>query len=119
MLEFVLAGRGTVIIKEEEVAYADIYGVTGWSFTQDEDGIVSVKGNETHEGVNGVHKIFRDTKPLSKIDAVGDLLLQEGVNKNIVEQFCVTTRRESIRSRLLNSIHNLVAVNEQPSSVVL
>jgi len=81
MLEFVLAGRGTVMVKEE-VAHADIYRVTGWSFTQDKDGIVSVKGNETHAGVNGVHKIFRDTKPLRNIDAVVDLLLQEGVIKN-------------------------------------
>ncbi len=82
MLEFVLAGQGTVMVKEKEVADANIYRVTGWSFTQDEDGIVSVKGHETHAGVNGKHEIFRDTKPLRNIDAVMDLLLQEGVIKN-------------------------------------
>lgn len=83
MLEFVLAGQGTVIVKEEEAAYANIYRVTGWSVAQDEDGIISVKGHETHSSTaNGVHEIFRDTKPLRNIDAVVDLLLQEGVIKN-------------------------------------
>ena len=71
------------MVKEEEVAYANIYRVTGWSFAQDEDGIVSVKGHETHaSSANGVHEIFRDTKPLRNIDAVVDLLLQERVIKN-------------------------------------
>ena len=82
MLEFVLAGQGTVMVKKEEVACVNIYRVTGWSFTQDEAGIVSVKGNETHAGANGNHEIFRDTKSLRNIDAVVDLLLQEGVIKN-------------------------------------
>lgn len=81
MLEFVLAGQGTIMVNEE-VASANIYRTTGWSFTRDEDGIVSVKGNETHAGVNGKHEIFRDTKPLRNVDAVVDLLLQEGVIKN-------------------------------------
>lgn len=79
MLEFVLAGQGTIIVKEEEAAYANIYRVTGWSVAQDENGIISVKGHETHSSTaNGVHEIFRDTKPLRNIDAVVDLLLQEG-----------------------------------------
>jgi len=82
MLEFVLPGQGTIMVKEEEVAYANIYRVTGWSFTQDGNGIVSVKGHETHAGVNGRHEIFRDTKPLRNVDAVVDLFLQEGVIKN-------------------------------------
>ena len=82
MLEFVLAGQGTVMVKEEEIAHANIYRVTGWSFAQDEDGNVSVKGNETHAAANGVHQIFRDGKPLRNIDAVVDLLLQEAVVKN-------------------------------------
>ena len=82
-LEFVLAGEGTVMIKEEEVAYANISRVTGWSFAQDENGIISIKGHETHASpANGVHQIFRDGKPLRNIDAVVDLLLHKGVIKN-------------------------------------
>ena len=82
MLEFVLAGEGTVMVKKEELTHANIYRVTGWSFILDEDGIVSVKGHETHAGVNGRHEIFRDMKPLRNIDAVVDLLHQEGLIKN-------------------------------------
>lgn len=83
MLEFVLAGQGTVIVKEEEAAYANIYRVTDWLFAQDEDGIISVKEHESHASTaNWVHEIFRDTKPSRNIDAVVDLLLPEGVIKN-------------------------------------
>lgn len=82
MSEIVLAGQGTVMVKGEDVENAEPYKVTGWCFAQDENGIVSVKGQETHAAVNGEHKIFRDTKPLSNIDAVLDLLLQERIIKD-------------------------------------
>lgn len=53
------------------------------SFTQDENGIVSVKGHETHAiTANGVHEIFKDTKPLRNFDVVVDLLLQYRLIKN-------------------------------------
>lgn len=82
MLEFVLAEQGTIIIEEETelVAHRDIHRVTGWSFTQGRDSIVSIKGNETHAGnLSGGHQVFTDGKPLRNIDAVLSLLLQEGV----------------------------------------
>lgn len=42
MREFVLAGQGTVLVKEDRgVANTDIYRVTGWSFAQDRDGTVA------------------------------------------------------------------------------
>ena len=78
MLEFVLAGQGTVMVKEE-AAHGDTYRVTGWSFAQEQDGTISVKGNETHAGTAGGHQVFTDGKPLRNIDAVMNLLLQEGV----------------------------------------
>ena len=83
MLEFVLAGRGTVMVKEEEAMHTDTYRVTGWSFAQDKDGTISVKGCETHASTpNGEHQVFTDGKPLRNIDAVMNLLLQEGIIKN-------------------------------------
>ena len=97
MLEFVLAGQGTIMVKKE-VACVDIYRVTGWSFTQDEAGIVLVKGNETHAGVNGKHEIFRDTKSLSNIDAVLDLLLQEGKPVPSAIEELLTALRDAIKA---------------------
>lgn len=84
MREFVLAGQGTVLVKEDGgVAHTDIYRVTGWSFAQDRDGTVSVKGHETHASTgSGGHQVFTDGKPLRNIDAVMSLLLQEGVIKS-------------------------------------
>ena len=80
MLEFVLAGRGTVMIKEEKAMHTNTYRVTGWSFTQDKDGTVAVKGFETHaSNPSGGHQVFTDGKPLRNIDAVMNLLLQEGI----------------------------------------
>ena len=82
MLEFVLAGQGTVIFEEEAelVAHTDIHRVTGWSFIQGKDGIVSIKRNETHAGNSSEgHQVFTDGKPLRNIDAVWSLLLQKGV----------------------------------------
>ena len=82
MLEFVLAGQGTVMVKEEETMHTDIYRVTGWSFVQDKDGIISVKGNETHASTpSGGHQVFTDGKPLRNIDTVMSLFLQEGIIK--------------------------------------
>ena len=76
--EFVIAGEGTVMVEEAQVAYANTYRVTGWSFAKDQYGIVSYKGHETHASVpNGVHRIFTDGKRLGSIDAVVDLLLQK------------------------------------------
>lgn len=80
MLEFVLAEQGTVTVKEE-AAHGDVYRVTGWSFAQEKDGTISVKGNETHAGTAGRHQVFTDGKPLRNIDAVMRLLLQEGIIK--------------------------------------
>jgi len=84
MLEFILAGQGTVMVKEQEAARADLYRVTGWSFAKDKDGIISIKGNETHAGTaGGGHQIFTDGKPLKDIEAVMKLLLQERVLRAI------------------------------------
>ena len=81
VFEFVIAGEGTVMVKEEQVAHADPYRVTGWSFAEDH-GIISVKGHETHASLpNGPHHIFRDGKPLRSIDTVVELLLQKQVIK--------------------------------------
>jgi len=84
MREFVLAGQGTVLVKEDKgVAHTDIYRVTGWSFAQDKDDTVSVKEHGTHASTDsGEHQVFTDGKPLRNIDAVMNLLLQEGVIKS-------------------------------------
>ena len=84
MREFVLAGQGTVLVKEDgRVAHTDIYRVTGWSFAQDRDGTLSVKGHETHASSgSGGHQVFTDGKPLRNIDAVMSLLLHAGVIKS-------------------------------------
>jgi len=80
MLEFVLADRGTVMLKEEDAANAHIYMVTGWSLVQSEDGTVSMKGNTTHASKpGGPHQLFTDGKLLKDVDDVMSLLLQEGV----------------------------------------
>lgn len=82
MMEFVLAGQGTVLIKAEGISHADIYRVTGWSFTQNRDGTVSIKGNETDASTpKGEHQVFTDGKPLRNIEAMMNLLLWNGFIK--------------------------------------
>ena len=79
-MEFVLAGQATVMIKGEYAAKSDIYRVTGWTFVQEADGLISVKGKETHASQNGVHKIFTNGK-FETVDAGLNFLLQRGVFK--------------------------------------
>ena len=58
MREFILAGQGIILVKEDErVAHIDIYRVTNWLF-------------------------LIDGKSLRNIDAVISLLLHEGVIKS-------------------------------------
>ena len=77
MLEFVLADQGTVMLRKEDITNAQIYRVTDWSLVQSEDGVVSMKGNETHASSNpgGPHQIFTDGKLLKDFDDVMSLLL--------------------------------------------
>ena len=79
-MEFVIAEQATVMIKSEYAAPSSIYRVTGWTFVQEEDGSVSVKGRETHASQNGVHKIFTDGK-LKTVGAGLEFLLEKGVFK--------------------------------------
>lgn len=68
------------MIKGEHAAQSDIYRVTGWTFMQEVDGSVSIKGRETHTLQNGIHKIFMDRK-LKTVNAGLKFLLQKGVFK--------------------------------------
>ncbi len=80
MLEFVLGREGTVMLGEQDVNHGGIYRITGWSFEQSEDGIISVKGGESHaRTVRGTHQVFTDGKPLPTVEAVQKVLHEEGV----------------------------------------
>jgi len=79
-MEFVIAEQATAMIKGEHAAQSDIYRVTGWTFAQEIDGTISVKGRETHASQNGIHKIFTDGK-LKTVDAGLKFLLQKGLFK--------------------------------------
>lgn len=80
MLEFILGGEATAMLREQDVNHGGIYRVTGWSFGQDEDGIISVKGNESHaKTTKGTHQVFIDGKPLPTLEAVTDVLYKEGI----------------------------------------
>lgn len=75
--------------KSRELIYSLVVSInhaadlTGWSFAQDENSVIVIKERETHAGTaNGVHQILKDGKALRIIDAVVDLLAQEGVNQN-------------------------------------
>ncbi len=57
MLEFVLGREGTVMLGEQDVNHGGIYRITGWSFEQSEDGIVSVKGGEQDVNHGGIYRI--------------------------------------------------------------
>ncbi|KAL9124203.1 MAG: hypothetical protein Q9217_006445 [Psora testacea] len=80
MLEFVLGGEGTAMLGEQDVNHGGIYRVTGWSFAQDEDGIISVKGSESHaKTTKGTHQVFTNGKPLPTVEAVRHVLRKEGI----------------------------------------
>lgn len=80
MLEFVLGGEGTAMLREQDVNHGGIYRVTGWSFGRDEDGIISVKGSESHaKTTKGTHQVFIDGKPLPTVEAVRDVLQKERI----------------------------------------
>ena len=50
MLEFALRGEGTAMLREQNVDHGGIYRTTGWSFAQDDDSIISVKGHRVGGG---------------------------------------------------------------------
>jgi len=80
MLEFVVVGRGTVMVKEEVATYGSIYPVTGWSFAQLKMGLSPLKEiRPTQAPQNGFDQLFTNEKLLSDIDAVLSLLLRGGV----------------------------------------
>lgn len=79
-MEYVIAEQATIMIRGEHAAQSNIYRVTGWTFVQEVDGSISVKGTETHAAYDGVHKIFTDGK-LNTVDAGLKFLLRKGVFK--------------------------------------
>ena len=80
MLEFVLGGEATVILREQDVNHGGIYRITGRSFGRDDDGIISVKGSESHaKTTKGTHQVFIDGKPLPTVEAVKDVLRKGGI----------------------------------------
>ena len=80
MLEFVLGEKATAILREQDVNHGGIYRTTGWSFGQNDDGIISVKGSESHaKTTKGTHQVFINGKPLPTVEAVKDVLRKEGV----------------------------------------
>lgn len=77
-IEFEFAGQATVMVRADHATHNEIYRTTGWKFTPELDGIVSVKGNTGHASYKGVHKIFTDGK-LGDVDAGFEFLSQKGV----------------------------------------
>ena len=56
MLEFILGGEETTMLGEQDVNHGGIYRVTGWSFAPNDNGIISVKGGESHtKTTKGTH----------------------------------------------------------------
>ena len=79
MLEFVIAGQGTIMINKE-IARGREVRTTGWVFERTKDGVISIKGKETHAGSsNGNHQIFTDGKPLKDIQSVLCVLAKENI----------------------------------------
>jgi len=66
------------MVRADHATHNEIYRTTGWKFTHELDGIVSVKGNTSHASYKGVHKIFTDGK-LGDVDAGLQFLSQKGV----------------------------------------
>jgi len=80
MLEFVLGEQGTAILREQDVNHGGIHRVTGWSFRQNKDGIVSVSGGESHaKTTRGTHQVFTGGMPLPTVEAVRNFLHEEGI----------------------------------------
>ncbi|KAL8725171.1 MAG: hypothetical protein Q9166_007525, partial [cf. Caloplaca sp. 2 TL-2023] len=80
MLEFVLGESGTAMLREQDVNHGGIYRITGWTFQQDGEGIISVNGGESHaKTVRGTHQVFTGSKPLPTLEAVKDVLHKEGI----------------------------------------
>ncbi len=77
MLKSVLGREGTVMLREQNVNHGG-YRITGWSFEQSEDGIISVKGGESHaKTVKGTHQVFTDGKSLPTVK-IQNVLHEEG-----------------------------------------
>ncbi|MCJ1410071.1 hypothetical protein MMC19_004156 [Ptychographa xylographoides] len=80
MLEFVLGEEGTARLRAPDANHGGMYRITGWSFRQDNDGIVSVSGRESHaQTTKNTHRVFIGSKPLPTIDAVKNVLRDEGI----------------------------------------
>lgn len=80
MLEFVLGEQGTAMLRAQDVNHGGIYRVTGSSFRQDGDGMISVSGGESHATTTkGTHQVFTGGKPLPTIDAVKNFLRKEAI----------------------------------------
>lgn len=79
MVEIVLQDSGTVMLNAESVKIGSKYKVTGW-VTRVGDGMVTFKGGESHATTTkGTHQVFVDGKPLPTIDALRELLREEGI----------------------------------------
>lgn len=79
-LEFVLGEQGTAMLRAQDVNHGGIYRNTGWSFRQDEDGIISVNGGESHaKTTKGTDQVFISGQPLPTIEAVKNVLRTEGI----------------------------------------
>jgi len=80
MLEFVLGEQGTAMLRAQDLNHRGIYQVTGCSFSQDGDGMISVSGGESHATTTkGTHQVFTSGKSLPTIDAVKNLLRKEAI----------------------------------------
>jgi len=80
LLEFIIAGEGTVMVNEKDVKNKDIFRTTGWSIEDDLDGIYNFKGNQSHAApAGGKHQIFTDGKALHNTDGLVKVLQHVGV----------------------------------------
>lgn len=80
MLEFVFSSKETVMIPRFQTDTYQVYRDTGWSFSQNGDGTVVLKGNEAHAGpLNGPHRIFTDGKRFNEPGAILESLRTLGI----------------------------------------
>ena len=80
MLEPVLGEQGTAMLRAQDVNQGGIYRNTGWSFRQDEDGIISVNDSGSRaKTTRGIHQVFIGSKPLPTIEAVKNVLHKEEI----------------------------------------
>lgn len=79
MLEVVIDGHGTVMMKKEDTHQVVVRRVTAWAHCRGEDGASSLKGNEGHSSPpGGQHVIFTDGRLLRDDEAVMHLLVEKG-----------------------------------------